>query len=114
MLLLNGQSLIILELTVGYETNIEKNSIRKNESYKELITELSSSYRVKYINLSMGAIGIVGESAKNMKSVFLEIGLNEMNFNYCINRIINVCIRTTYYLFCRRDKKWEDPPLLSW
>ena len=51
-----GQSLFILELTVGYETNIEKNSIRKNESYKNLIAELTPTYNVKFINLSMGAI----------------------------------------------------------
>ena len=66
-----GKSLYILELTVGFETNIEKNSNRKNDSYKNKISELSSMYNIKFINLSMGAIGIIGKSAKNMKSIFL-------------------------------------------
>ena len=56
---------------MGFETNIEKNSHRKNDSYKNKISELSSMYNIKFINLSMGAIGIIGKSAK------------DMNYYYC-------------------------------
>ena len=115
VVLQKGDSLFILELTVGYETNIEKNSTRKNESYTNLRQELSNTYNnIKFVNLSMGAIGVIGKSAKNMKAVFIEAGLSEKDFNYCMNKIVNICIRTTYYLFCKRDKEWEDPTLLSW
>ena len=62
----------------------------------------------------MGAIGIIGKSAKNMKEVFMSTGLSDLDFKFCMNRISNVCIRTTYYIFCRRDKEWENPELLSW
>ena len=97
MVLVKDQSLFILELTVGFETNIEKNSVRKNDSYTNLLVELSHSYNnIKYINLSMGAVGIIGKSAKNMKQVFLEAGLSEMDLNYCISKVINVCIRAMY------------------
>ena len=104
----------MLELTVGYETNIEKNSTRKDEKCDIVIKDLSSSYTVKFINLSMGAIGVIGQSSKNLKPIFMDIGLSEMDFNFCMNRIINICIRTTYYLFCKRDKGWENPHLLPW
>ena len=115
ILIIKEKLLVILELTVDYETNIEKNSIRKSDRYDVPITELSKSYTVKYINLSMGAIGIIGESSKNIKSVFRSLGLSELDVNYCMNRIVNVCIRTSYYLFCQRDKEWnKDITLLTW
>ena len=50
--------LYILELTVGYETNL-RNENRKHEKYKELIRELNSHFTtVKFINLSISATGV--------------------------------------------------------
>ena len=71
----NENMLVILKLTAGYETNIKKNSIRKHNHYKQLINELGREYSIRFINLSMGAIGVIGEDSKNMKSVFSEIGV---------------------------------------
>ena len=75
---------------------------------------MKGEYNVKFVNLSMGAIGIIGEHAKNMKSTFLDIGVEKTEANFIINRIINVCIRTTYYIFCKRNQQWDNPELLSW
>ena len=104
---------MILELTVGFETNIEKNIERKRASYEELITRLKRKYQVSFVNLSMGAIGVIGKGC-NLKKVFKEMGLDEKESTYLTRRIINVCIRTTYYLFCQRNKEWEPPSLLAW
>ena len=62
----------------------------------------------------MGAIGVIGESAKDLKRILNKIVADPQDINYLINRMINVCIRTTYYLFCKRNSKWERPELLSW
>ena len=109
-----NNTVVLLELTAGYETNIEKNGIRKQAHYKPLIDKLKGEYIVKFVNLSMGAIGIIGEHAKNIKSTFLDIGVEKTEANFIINRIINVCIRTTYYIFCKRNQQWDNPELLSW
>ena len=46
--------LYIIELTVGFETNIDNNTSRKNEKYCNLIQELSSNYhKVKFVNISI-------------------------------------------------------------
>ena len=50
----NENTLVILELTAGYETNIKKNSIRKHNHYKQLINELGREYSIRFINLSIG------------------------------------------------------------
>ena len=104
----------VLELTVGFETNILKNSKRKTERYKNLIERLGNDYNVEYIDLSMGGIGIIGSDSKNIRKMFIELGLSTEETDYLVRKVINVCIRSTYYLFCRRNKEWEGPSLLVW
>ena len=107
-------NIFIMELTSGYETNINKNAVRKSDRYKYVIEKLRETKPVKYLNLSMGAIGIIGKVASNISKWLEEIGLRENEKNYIIRKITNVSIRTTYYIFCKRDTPWEDPKLLKW
>ena len=60
LLLTNKNVLYILELTVGFETNVQNNSDRKATKYSSLINDLSFSYsKVQFVNLSMSAIGLL-------------------------------------------------------
>ena len=54
---LKENKLYIIELTVGFETNIEINTQNKEKRYRPLITPLLQTYEIVYVNLSMGAIG---------------------------------------------------------
>ena len=48
-------NMYVLELTVGFEPNIEKNAKRKNEKYKELLKSMEKDYTsATFINLSIG------------------------------------------------------------
>ena len=63
LLLTENESICILELTVGFETNIKINSNRKATKYSSLLSELSPSYNtVTFINLPMGAIRAIDSS----------------------------------------------------
>ena len=104
---------MILELTVGFETNIQKNTERKGNHYKDLITRLNTTYQVRFVNLSMGAIGVIGKDS-NLKKIFMEMGLVKEEATYIAKKIINICIRASYYLFCKRNQAWEAPSLLAW
>ena len=56
-------NMYVLELTVGFEPNIEKNAKRKNDKYKELLKSMEKDYTsVTFINLSMGSLGIIGKT----------------------------------------------------
>ena len=48
-----GDDLLLLELTVSYETNIKKNFDLKGKHYQQLLAELSNKYKVNYVNLSL-------------------------------------------------------------
>jgi len=50
--------LYILELTVGFESNIRTNAKRKAQKYRDLVLQQSNKYTdVKFINLSMSVLG---------------------------------------------------------
>ena len=55
--------LYIVELTVGFKTNIDNNASRQYGKYHSLIQELSFNYHeVKFINVSISSLGIFGNS----------------------------------------------------
>ena len=107
-------TLYLLELTVGFETNIEKNSIRKATKYKPLLRDLNSSYRrVHFINLSMSALGIFESSSDSIVTMMDDLGFDKNRRSQIIKKIINISVRCTYYIFCRRSKPWTNPEHLE-
>ena len=65
IVILNEFTIFVLELTVGFETNIEINIKRKWVKYDEMLKHLDRRFsKVNFINLSMGALGIVGSILK--------------------------------------------------
>ena len=113
LVVIKDKSCKVLELTVGFETNMVKNSQRKSERYKNLITRLATNYNVEYFDLSMGGIGVICSESKNLRKMFVDLGLSTEESDYLVRKVISVCLRSTYYIFCRRNKNWEGPSLLA-
>ena len=52
----------MMELTVGFETNLNSNAERKHEKYHQLTRDLSSDFHNdKFINIFLSALGIFGK-----------------------------------------------------
>ena len=115
IIIVERDTVYIFELIIGFETNISTNCERKKNNYSQLLEDPKSRYKkVKFINLSMGAIGIYGDTCFNLKSLLKHLGLNENEVNYLLRKLCNICIRATYFIFCKRNKAWDHPALLSW
>ena len=113
-LVLNNTSAYVLELTVGFESNIKINSDRKAAKYHPLITNLQRSYStVKFVNLSMSALGILGTSSESFLSMLTDLNFDEKTMKHALMKSMNIAIRCTYYIFCRRNKSWTNPELLN-
>ena len=67
--IVKSDTLLLLKLTDGFETNIKKNFDRKVKRYQQLLAELSNKYKVFYVNLSLGAIGIIGKDSLIMTAM---------------------------------------------
>ena len=106
--------LSILELTVGFESNIQINCECKASKYSSLITDLKQTYsNVKFVNLSMSTIGIMGKSSESLLLMLDDLNLDKPTQNYVIRKVMNIAIRCTYYIFCHRNKQWSNPDLLD-
>ena len=104
----------IVELTAGFETNIQKNSDRKTDKYSSLIKDLSPSYsKVVFVNLSMGAIGVMSSSCNSLLSLPHELHFDKTITKRIEMKIMNISMRFSYYIFCRRNEPWTNPGLLT-
>ena len=114
LLLTDNKILYILELTVGFETNIQNNSDRKTAKYSSLTNDLSPSYsKVVFVSLSMGAIGVMGSSCSSLLSLLHELHCDKTITKRIIMKSMYISIRSSYYIFCRRNKPWTNPELLT-
>lgn len=79
--------------TVGFESNLHKNIIRKREKYKNLIKDLKSDYSsVKFINLSMSSLGILSAECSTFQDMLNDIGTDEKQQRYIIRKMINFAL----------------------
>ena len=114
ILISKNNDLYILELTIGFETNIKSNSDRKASKYNPLHQELGSKYKeIKFINLSLGILGTVGSSFESFINLLKCLEVSQPIQRSILSKMINITIRCTYFIFCRRNKPWTDPDLLA-
>ena len=105
LFLIHSKCLYILELTVGFESNLCKNAMRKREKYKNLINDLISDYKcVKFVNLSMNSLGVFSDECSTFLDMMNDIGIDNKQQLYIIRKIMNIAIRATYFIFCCRNK----------
>ena len=112
---LASSTLYINELTVGFETNIDRNANRKYEKYRSLKQEVSSNYHeVKFINISISLLGIFGNSCDAYIQLYNDLDCDKKHLKYILKKLITVIICITYYIFCMRNKPWTNPKLLTY
>ena len=67
------------------------------------MVSLSQSYQdVKFINLSMGALGVYSKSCNSFFSMMDELRLSEVEKKYIASTATNLDIRCSYYIFCSK------------
>ena len=95
-----SKDIYVLELTVGFEPNIQKNAARKYEKYETVLEEFKFTYNgVTFINLSMGACGVIGASAVDFPSMLTKLECEKKQLDYLMTKLCNICLRCTYYIF---------------
>ena len=88
--------LYIIELTVGFETNLANNAHRKELKYHSLVTDLANEYHsVEFINLSISCLGIFDQSSKSFLNMCTELGFDNQHLHFAISKLSAIAIRTT-------------------
>ena len=95
----SNECLYIVELTVGFESNLQKNSERKEGKYAQLIREQSEHFKsVKVVNISMSCLGVFAKECSTFMEILNDLGFEHSYKKYCINN---------------KNKDWSDPELLT-
>ena len=82
--------------------------------YYSLILNLKHTHSdVKFVNLSMSTIGIMGKSSESLLIMLDNFNLDTPIQHYVIRKVMKIAIRCTYYFFCCRNKPWSYPDLLD-
>ena len=106
LLLTTENTLCVAELTVGHESNLENNSIRKKQKYSKLVKELKDHYKsVIFINISMSCLGVFANESRSLLTMFDKIGFDKKQQDFCVKRMTTIAIRTTYFIFNKQTKQ---------
>ena len=96
LIVISSNKLYLLELTAGYETNIDLKSKRKKENYRALMDRLAQLYNsAQFINLSMGALGIYAETSTSLIRFLSDLAMNKKEIDFALYKMCNLCIRCT-------------------
>ena len=109
----NKSTIFVLELTVGFETNLDYNTKLNASKYREMLKSPENKFeKVNFVNLSMGALGIVGAHS-SVTNILKALGFQQQEIACSIKKVMCCCIRGTHYVFCMRNKAWSQPSFLS-
>ena len=115
IMIVERDTVYIFELTIGFETKKSTNSERKKNNYSKLLEDLKSRYKkVNFYKFVNGCYRHLWRHMLQSKICLKTSGLNENEVNYLFRKLCNICIRATYFIFCKRNKAWDHPALLSW
>ena len=107
-----GNKLYVIELTVCFDTNTKKSRDYKKKRYKDLKDELlivCDEFEVIYIEFT--TLGFISkESLKQFTKLLKALDIYQ---DRTIMKCMEIAIRGTYFVFCRRNKSWPNPELLN-
>ena len=104
-------TLTVIELTCPYETNTTKSREYKETRYKEIKSELLAPSNFQFIFLEVTSLGFVTKYIKTFRNFLKSVNINE---RYLIEKIQEVAIRCSYLIYCRSNRNWNEPNLLSY
>lgn len=103
---LTTKQVIIVELSVPWETNIGFQHFKKLEKYYNL----ESTARTKgfYAKLFAVEIGARGMPSKNMNKFLEKLGLGREKISEFLNRMSRAALSASYYIWIKRNKAYVN------
>ena len=103
----NKNTTAVIELTCPFMTNPIKSNLYKQKVYKDLQRELV----IPMSHFSILFLEILSLSFVNYKTNKIIKLFNKYNRKLIIMKCQEVAIRTSYFLYCRQNKTWQQPEL---
>ena len=106
---------MIIELTVPFETNINKAHENKSNKYAPLMNDIiANGYEVDFFAIEIGSRGYINSennsSLKKMRKL-LKISTPLNKLKNCLSKL---AIISSFVIFhAKSEPSWESPPFLS-
>ena len=65
------------------------------------------------ISIIIGAIGAMGSSCNSLLSLLNDLHFDKTIQKRIIMKTMSISLRSSYYIFCHRNKPWTNPELLT-
>ena len=96
-------TVFVLELSVGFETNIDLNTKRKANKYKEMLKSLENKFeKVNFVNQLMRALGIVGAHS-SIINMLKALVFRQQEIAYLIKRITLLYNRNVLFILYQEE-----------
>ena len=78
LFLIQSKCLYVLQLTDGFEFNLNNNGVRKKAKYLNVINKLSRNYRcVRFVNLNMSSLVVFSNECSTFLDMMNDIGIDK-------------------------------------
>ncbi|CAB4008395.1 Hypothetical predicted protein [Paramuricea clavata] len=89
LITLENKYIYILELTVGFESNLLTNATRKRQKYQDLINEQLKNYKkVKFVNLSISSLGVFSHPSLDFTEMLKDLKFDEQCRKYYVRKLL--------------------------
>ena len=106
--------LYIIELTVSFETKLGNTARRKMEKYKDLEISFKPKYKqVRFVNIVISTLSVFDDSSVDFLDMLKDMESDQTCRHCLVKKIMAIAVRTAYYVFCGRNKNWDDPKLIK-
>ena len=107
-----GNDVYVVELTVCFETNFEKSRRYKESRYEHLKHDLkNTNHNLQTFYIEFSALGFCTPSIIELNRLLRRL---DVDVKRMVEICSELCIRTSYYIFNRRDKVWTRPELMKY
>ena len=62
----------------------------------------------------MSCLGVFANESISLLTMLDKLGFDKKQQDFSLKRMTTIAIRTTYFIFCCRNKEWNNPEPLSY
>ena len=111
IVLLKRDSLVSIELTCCFETNLINSRNYKIDRYCNLEEDCNLNVKVKKLYVEVSSLGFLSKNIKELKTLCRQNA--DINVNRMLQKISEVAIRSTYLIYTKRNSEWTNPDILK-
>ena len=98
---------------ICYEHNTKKAHEYKEQRYRNLQDEIEIEYSIfKVVFIEITTLGLMPKTTIECKKLLLK--QFKVDYDRLFSKCCEVAVRTSYYIFCRRNKEWTHPLSLQY